>query len=326
MKGYAVLVMLSLAVLLFTPLSAMPPRETADTAAGHTAPTAADTTPTTVAKSEHNASFLVKDTLTDNIHTFSETDFVIAVVSCEMAPSAPLEALKAQAVACYTYYCRQRAAAADGVFSNVPETLFTAGTKDGMKARWGEQYEKWYRTLADAVETVKGQRILYNGEPITACYHAISAGLTDNAADVWGGSYPYLQPVDSSGDLTADGYETTASFDTAAVTAALQSLDSGFTPDGNPAAWFSSPVTTASGLVKTVTACGRTFSGTKLRTALSLRSACFTVNYADDRFTFTVHGYGHNIGMSQAGAKYMANQGADYMEILRHYYPGTTVS
>ena len=329
MKGYAILILLSLAVVLVTPLSAMPSAKTADAVAGTTAvaaeSTGATTAPTTAAKPETGASFVVKDTATGTTHTFSETDFLIAVVSCEMAPSSPVEALKAQAVASYTYYCKQRAAAADGVFSNVPETLFTAGTPDGMKQRWGEQYQSWYQTIADAVKAVKGQRILYNGEPITACYHAISAGLTDSAADVWGGNYPYLQPVDSSGDLTADGYETTVTLDTAAVTAALQSLDKSFTPAGDPAAWFASPATTASGMVKTVTVCGKTFSGTRLRTALSLRSACFTVGFADGRFTFTVHGYGHNIGMSQTGAKYMANQGAGYQEILRHYYPGTTV-
>lgn len=36
-------------------------------------------------------------------------------------------------------------------------------------------------------------------------------------------------------------------------------------------------------------------------------------------------GEGHGIGLCQAGAKAMAGEGADFRQILRHYYPDTTV-
>ena len=39
-------------------------------------------------------------------------------------------------------------------------------------------------------------------------------------------------------------------------------------------------------------------------------------------FQFTVKGSGHGVGMSQAGAAFLAKQGASYQEILEHYYPG----
>ena len=63
----------------------------------------------------------------------------------------------------------------------------------------------------------------------------------------------------------------------------------------------------------------------EIREALSLRSACFTVKFAEDTFTFTVKGFGHGVGLSQYGADYMARQGADYKEILTHYYTGVTI-
>ena len=44
-----------------------------------------------------------------------------------------------------------------------------------------------------------------------------------------------------------------------------------------------------------------------------------------DEFIFTTYGYGHGVGMSQTGAMLMAAEGADYVEILEHYFPGTTV-
>lgn len=315
MKGYCVLICVSLLFVLTVPFCAF---GITQTPAAPPQNSVQDNTP-----SATQPKFKAKDLKTGNVLEMDEQTFLIAIVSCEMSPSAPSEALKAQAVAAYTYYVKQRAASADGIVSNVPETLFTYGTEEGMKNRWGDQYEKNYTAVQTAVQAVYGQMVLYDDQPITACYHAISAGLTENAADVWGGEYPYLVPVDSVGDRLADGYESTAVFSPDELRTHLRDVGITFTED--PAAWFTDAQTTDSGFVQQITLCGAAIKGTDLRTALALRSACFTVKYENGKFTFTVRGYGHNVGMSQAGAKYMASTGADYREILTHYYPNTTI-
>ncbi|MMZ69100.1 Amidase enhancer precursor [compost metagenome] len=45
-----------------------------------------------------------------------------------------------------------------------------------------------------------------------------------------------------------------------------------------------------------------------------------------NRFVFVGRGYGHGIGMSQWGAKGMADAGFDYVQILQHYYQNVTIS
>ena len=45
-----------------------------------------------------------------------------------------------------------------------------------------------------------------------------------------------------------------------------------------------------------------------------------------DSFTFDGRGYGHGVGLSQYGAKGMAEAGFKFDEILFHYYVGTTLS
>ena len=62
-----------------------------------------------------------------------------------------------------------------------------------------------------------------------------------------------------------------------------------------------------------------------MRTVFGLRSATFTVTYAEGMFTFAVRGYGHGVGMSQHGADYLARQGYTYRQILEHYYIGTKI-
>ena len=71
--------------------------------------------------------------------------------------------------------------------------------------------------------------------------------------------------------------------------------------------------------------CGKSITGAQLRAALELRSNCFDISFADGKFTFTVRGSGHGVGMSQTGADAMARQGSGYEEILCHYYPGCKV-
>ena len=66
--------------------------------------------------------------------------------------------------------------------------------------------------------------------------------------------------------------------------------------------------------------------GTELRTAFDLNSANIEITEADGAVKFNVRGYGHGVGMSQYGANAMAKNGADYKEILTHYYTGAEVS
>lgn len=47
--------------------------------------------------------------------------------------------------------------------------------------------------------------------------------------------------------------------------------------------------------------------------------------YSADDFTITGTGNGHNVGMSQYGAKAMAEQGYDYRDILEFYYTGISI-
>ncbi len=45
-----------------------------------------------------------------------------------------------------------------------------------------------------------------------------------------------------------------------------------------------------------------------------------------ENYIFSGRGYGHGVGLSQYGAKGMAEAGFTYDEIIAHYYPGTTLS
>ncbi|MEW5208185.1 hypothetical protein AB0854_29055, partial [Bacillus cereus] len=84
---------------------------------------------------------------------------------------------------------------------------------------------------------------------------------------------------------------------------------------GKPDRWFASSVRSAAGGVKTVKLGGVTVEGPAVRALFGLQSTNFTITTTEDSITFHTIGYGHGVGLSQYGAKYMAEQGYDYTEI-----------
>ena len=71
---------------------------------------------------------------------------------------------------------------------------------------------------------------------------------------------------------------------------------------------------------------GTAIPGTTLWRLFGLNSTNFTLTLTGETFTFETRGFGHRVGMSQYGANAMAQNGAEYAEILAHYYPGTELT
>jgi SpoIID/LytB domain protein len=56
-----------------------------------------------------------------------------------------------------------------------------------------------------------------------------------------------------------------------------------------------------------------------------LRSSLFVVDVKDGAASFRGAGFGHGVGLCQTGSIGMAEAGKSYREILRHYYPGSVL-
>ena len=191
-----------------------------------------------------------------------------------------------------------------------------------MKERWGDDHQTYLKKIAQAVDEVAGELICYEGNPIFAAYHSCNSGRTASSKTVWDTDYAYLQSVVSSGDALSPSLTSTVTVSDADFAAAFPAL----ALTGDASAWITgTPATSENGTVTAITIGGTPLHGRDVRTALGLRSSCFSVTHADGAFTFTVQGYGHGVGMSQFGAKAMAEQGFTYTEILQHYYTGVTV-
>lgn len=290
---------------------------------------------TSIGNYEANAEkyFIVLDESSGNIMNIPDREFLYGVVCTEMPAKFESEALKAQAVASYTYFCRarnsERAKDSDKKYDFTVDTQKALNyiTKDQRKEKWGSHFDEYEEKIENAVDSVFGEIIEDEGEPILAAYHAISSGKTEKSEDVFGGSARYLTNVESPGDKAAAGYETTAKIDTEKFKEILNSKFSGLKFDTSPDRWVGNPKRSSGGMVKEIDICGRAFKGTEIRSMFALRSSDFDLWFdkPENKFIFKVRGYGHGVGMSQYGAQYMALEGNDYKKILSWYYPGTSV-
>ena len=253
-------------------------------------------------------------------------EYLIGAVAAEMPVSWPDEALKAQAVAAHSYalYRRDHSTEENGAwFTADPARRQGCLTDAVLHSYWGTAYAANYARLSALVDAVQTQVLYYGDAPAGTSYFAMSNGRTEASENVWGTALPYLVPVDSSTDLSADNYEVTLTLSAPQVRQLLSS-GLGITADSAaPERWFGATTLTASGYAASLPVCGQTVSGTALRRALGLRSACFTIRYQDGSFLITTKGYGHGVGLSQWGAKALAEQGWTYEAILAHYFPGT---
>lgn len=98
-------------------------------------------------------------------------------------------------------------------------------------ANWGDKAEEYEAKIDQAVAETDGECVLYGGKPILAAFHSSSAGTTQDAANVWSSSLPYLQSVTSpENEDTVPNYRSSASFSASALKATLQGGSAGGKP------------------------------------------------------------------------------------------------
>lgn len=334
MKRYALLILCCYALLLLLPLPAL--GILGKSVPAPESPSSAPPPPESSGKEPEQAVFKILDEASGTVYTYSERDFVLYTVASEMPATYHPEALKAQAVAAYTYYSyrrEQNASKPDPALQgadfsgNLPQTFPALYSPEGLQERWGSKYDTYYEKLAAAVDEVMGRRLLYEDSLIFAAYHAINSGTTETAETVWGKDYPYLQSVPSPGDKLSPDYQSDVTLSPEDFSSKLTAAVAGLKLEGDAAGWITGePACSSAGTVTALTVGGQTLTGRQIREALDLRSACFTVAYGEGGFAFSVQGYGHGVGMSQYGADYMARQGFTWDEILTHYYTGVTIA
>jgi len=242
-------------------------------------------------------------------------DYVASTVGGEMSAGWPREALRAQAVATRTYLLHQAAGAQDRPWQVRATTA--SQVYRGIEAETPE-------TRAAARET-RGEVLTHDGEPILAVFHSTAGGRTAAAGEVWGEDLPYLRTLEVEDEVDAPHTYWRSEHASTELEALLEAGGVGVgrlealevverTPSGRVARLR------VSGSAGRVVLGGRDTRA--LIGPLQLRSTLFEIRRTEGGFAFVGSGYGHGVGMSQWGARALAEKGLSHPRILAIFYPG----
>ena len=246
--------------------------------------------------------------------------YIAGIINNEISSKWPEDVIKSQAVIARTYALfnmRKRQNLPYHVESSVMGQVYSGASVEDNAA-------------IKAVQATAGEILVFDGEPALTVYHSNAGGMTDSAREIWRRDYPYLLPVESPFDASAPKYEWEFALPAESFKGLLSS---GGLPALTPQE-ITVLDTTSAGRVKLIAlrdGSGKEarLSGEELRGAVgysNLRSTFFAVEKDGDRFIFKGRGSGHGVGLSQWGAKGMAENGYSYREILDHFYPGTELT
>ena len=246
-------------------------------------------------------------------------EYLLGVLKDEIPAGWPAEATKAMAIAARTYAVYQRLqnpAAQFHLRATTASQVYGGARGEDPRTNW-------------AVQETRGQVLTFGGQPFPAFYHSCSGGATEDAMDVFGLQYDIVLGV-------KDDFSLGCPYVLWVERLTRQQIEDGLVRAGYPVG----RVLAIQDLIRSRT--GRIFQlevrhsrgalvleGRRFREAVGndvIRSTDFQVREDGGAFTFVGRGSGHGVGMSQWGAKEMADLAYRAHEILKFYYPLATIS
>jgi stage II sporulation protein D len=197
---------------------------------------------------------------------------------------------------------------------------------------------KWAAASLEAVTRTAGVILTFDRQPAQALFHADCGGYTSTASAVWGGAdRPYLvaRPDDGAASDAHAGwqYEVSLADLTVAldVSGRLDAIEVVSRDDAGRAERIG--LQPRAGRDAGAAGTSTVLRGDEFRQRLTrafgpraLRSTKFDVRRNGAMFVFSGRGYGHGVGLCQAGAFARLRAGASPADVVRYYYPGVVVA
>ena len=237
--------------------------------------------------------------------------YLYGVVPAEAYSTWPPEALEAQAIAARTYALyqsqRRRNRGFDLVDSQGDQVYKGIGCETGPTNR--------------AVDATRGTLLLYRQRPILAMYTANTGWHSAHAKHIFGQPLPYLVGVEDPWSPTQPMGRWQRTYGAVEIRRRLARI--GIRVD--EITDIRSREVTPSGRIRTVALVHAggvrvVRARTTLKRTLDLPEVLLRITRRGDAFVFDGGGFGHGMGLSQWGAKAMAEAGRTAEEILSFYY------
>jgi stage II sporulation protein D len=253
------------------------------------------------------------------VNELAMEEYVAGTVRGEVSERWPAEALRALAVVARSYVVFQQGRTAGKLFHVV------AGNQDQNFAGWVAEGSP----AREAARATAGQVLTWQGRVFPTFHHSDSGGFTEAARSVFTGEgVPPLEGIRDEFSMESPNYTWTMTLPLTVIAERLRR--GGFEVDQvtRLTVLERTPSFRVALLAVEHSRGTATLRGADFRRLIgydALKSTLFVPVAQDGVVRFEGRGWGHGVGLSQFGAKGMADRGYAYAQILEHYYPGTTL-
>lgn len=263
-------------------------------------------------------------------------EYVVVASLSEVAPSGARDAvermLEVQAIISRTYAISHLGRHAREGFDLCSTTHCQLYNPDRLRS------SRWTVTATEAAARTERLVLLYGGRPAEALYHADCGGHTSSASSVWGSADRQYLVSRSDADLPPTVHapwqyrvrrETLAdallASPATAFSGTLQTIEIASRDDGGRATQIRITGHPSRGNAVVVRAEDFRSALSRAFGAQTIRSTRFDLRQEGGWFAFAGHGFGHGVGLCQAGAFARIRGGASARDVLDYYYPGTSL-
>lgn len=273
-----------------------------------------------ISETDNEPVLKVYDVNTKQIKEVGLETYLEGVLAGEIFNSWPIEALKAQAILARTYtlyFLQNLSSKYDG--ADISNDISEAQAYDESKIN---------DNIKKAVRETKGLVVTHNGNLIEAWFHSNSGGktITANYGLSYLGEETYTKSADSpENEENSENYLWTTTLTKSEILSALRqmgakidtisSFEVGERDESNRALTLkigSSEVSANTFRIKV--------GSTKMKSTM-IEDIVVSTNSV----SISGKGYGHGVGMSQWGAKIMAEEGKTAEDIIKHYFQDVDV-
>lgn len=255
------------------------------------------------------------------INRIALDDYLYGVLYHEVSHRWPMEVLKAQAIVARTfalYQARQNKMQPFDLRNDIYSQVYGGSTS-----------ERWSTTMA--VNVTKGKVLVYNGDLLSAYYHATCAGSTEDASNLWKVD---MAPLKGG---VACSYCGKSPYYKWRKEIPLWALEESLRKNGYKVGRIASVNVLSNNKsgrvdkmeIKDDAGVSVVLTGKDFRQIIGpneLRSTKFEASIKCGSLIIDGRGWGHGVGMCQWGAFGMASQGKKAAEILTYYYPGSAIT
>ena len=247
-------------------------------------------------------------------------EYLEGVLAGEIYNTWSLEALKAQAILARTYTVY--------FLKNLKSKYEGADISNDISEAQAYDASKINENIKLAIAETRGKILVSDDEPIQAWFHSNSGGKTtlSKTGLNFVGEENYTKIANSpETEKNSENFSWSIKFDKAEILSALRKMGVSVGAING----FKVGKKDESGRATTFVMGGAEFSANTFRSKIGstkLKSTLITnIIVSSSSVVIEGKGYGHGVGMSQWGAKIMADEGKSAEEIILHYFENVSI-